>query len=95
MYVFGGSASGTLSSATYIYDPAAAAGTRWTTGADAPVAGAYGDAITVGDHIYYAGMSGATVDLADVYRYDPVADSWTTMPSLNTPRGGARLHKDA
>jgi N-acetylneuraminic acid mutarotase len=91
IYVFGGSASGTYSSATYIYDPAAAAGSRWTTGTSAPFAGAYGDAITAGDYIFYAGMRNATTDLADVYRYDPVADSWTTMPSLTTPRGAARM----
>jgi non-specific serine/threonine protein kinase len=91
IYVFGGSASGTYSDATYIYDPAAAAGSRWTTGAAAPVTGAYGDAILAGGFLFYAGMRNATVDLADVHRYDPVANSWTTMPSLTTARGAARM----
>jgi len=91
LYVFGGSASGTFVDTTYVFDPAATAGNRWTTGAAAPTAGAYGDAIAAGGFIYYAGMRDATTDLAGVYRYDPAADSWTVVPSLTTPRGGARL----
>lgn len=91
IYLFGGSASGTYVDTTYVYDPAAAAGSRWSSGAAAPVAGAYGDAISAGGYVFYAGMRNATTDLASVYRYDPVADSWTTMPSLTTPRGAARM----
>jgi hypothetical protein len=91
IYVIGGSASGTYSDATYIYDPAAAAGSRWSTGAVAPVAGAYGDAIAAGGYIFYAGMRNATVDLADVYRYDPAGNSWAVMPSLTAARGAARM----
>jgi hypothetical protein len=91
VYVFGGSDAGTYVNATYIYDPAAAAGARWTTGAGAPVAGAYGDAVAAGGYLFYAGMRNATTDLADVYRYDPGANSWTTMPFLATPRAGARM----
>jgi len=91
VYVFGGSAAGTYVDTTYVYDPAAAAGSRWTTGAAAPVAGAYGDAISAGGYLFYAGMRNATVDLATVCRYDPTANSWTTMPSLTTARAAARM----
>jgi N-acetylneuraminic acid mutarotase len=91
VYVFGGSASGTYVDTTYIYDPAAAAGSRWSSGAAAPVAGAYGDAKSAGDYLFYAGMRNATVDLPSVYRYDPATNSWATMPSLNTARAAARM----
>ena len=91
LYVVGGSAGGIYTDATYIYDPAAATGSRWTTGAAAPETGAYGDAIMADGYLFYAGMRNATTDSAGVYRYDPVADSWTTMPPLTTARGGARM----
>lgn len=92
LYVFGGvDATATYNSTTYIYDPAAAAGSRWTTGAAAPMGAAYGAAIAVGDYIYYSGIRDAVGDLTGVYRYDPVGDSWTTMPSLTSGRGGGRL----
>ncbi len=93
VYVFGGSdTTSTYRDVTYIYDPTAAAGSRWTAGAAAPAVGAYGDAITAGGYLFYAGMRQIGIlNLTDVYRYDPVADSWATMPSLTTPRGGARM----
>jgi non-specific serine/threonine protein kinase len=91
IYVFGGSAAGTYVDTTYIYDPAAAGGSRWTTGAAAPATGAYGDAISAGGYLFYAGMRNATADLTSVFRYDPAANSWTTMPSLTTARGAARM----
>jgi N-acetylneuraminic acid mutarotase len=91
LYVFGGSATGTYVAETYVYDPAAAAGSRSSSGASAPVTGAYGDAIAVDGYIYYAGMRNATTDLTDVHRYDPAGNSWTTMPSLTTARGAARM----
>jgi hypothetical protein len=92
LYVFGGSDAGLLYDTTYIYDPAAAPGARWSTGASAPIAGAYGAAIAVDGYLYYACMLDSTsVDLADVYRYDPVADTWEAMPPLTTARGGARM----
>lgn len=92
IYLFGGTTGiGDDLDTTYIYDPAAAAGSRWTTGAVAPVAGNYGDAISADGYVFYSGIRNATADLADVLRYDPAADSWTTMPSLTTARGGARV----
>jgi N-acetylneuraminic acid mutarotase len=90
VYVFGGTDGVNYLNGTYVYDPAAAAGSRWTTGAVVPTIAAYGDAVAAGGYLYYAGMrNSAIADLANVYRYDPVADSWTAMPSLTTARGGA------
>jgi hypothetical protein len=91
VYVFGGRTASAYEATTYIYDPAAAPGSRWTSGATIPVAAGYGDAIAVGGYLYYAGMRNSSADLADVHRYDPVADAWVAMPSLTTPRGGARM----
>jgi hypothetical protein len=92
LYVFGGTAGAVYYDTTYIYDPAAPDGTRWSTGASAPVIGAYGDAVAVDGYLYYAGMRDSTsTDLAGVYRYDPGADTWAVMPSLSTPRGAAGM----
>jgi len=88
VYVFGGSDGTVYLNGTYIYDPAATAGSRWTTGAAVPTAGGYGDAVEVAGYLYYAGIFNGS-NLANVYRYDPSADSWTAMPSLTTARGGA------
>ena len=41
-------------------------------------------------YIYYSGLY-ANGDLDVVLRYDVIGDSWTTMPSLTTARGGARM----
>lgn len=88
IYLSGGVTSGGIDvDTTYIYGPAAAAGSRWSSGAAAPISGGYGDAISAGGYVFHAGMRNATADFASVYRYDPAADSWTTMPSLTTARG--------
>ena len=90
LYVFGGSSSGGYTDTAWVYDPAAAIGSRWTTLAPVPQAGAYGAALAVGDLIFYAGMGGST-DLANVYAYDPAANTWTPYPDLTTARGGAGM----
>ncbi|MCP4896173.1 MAG: hypothetical protein GY906_04290 [bacterium] len=91
VYVFGGNDGSAYQTTTYIYDPAAAAGSRWSSGAAIPVAGGYGSAIANGGYIYYAGIRDSVGDLDDVLRYDVAGDSWTAMPSLTTARGGARM----
>ncbi len=92
IYVFGGSTSGGYTDAAYVYDPVAAAGGRWSAIASLPLAGAYGAAVPAMNGIFYAGFRDAVMtDRAEVYWYDPMADSWTPYPNLTTPRGGARL----
>ena len=92
VYVFGGYNGTAYIGSTYVYDPAAAAGSRWTMLADAPTAGAYGDAIAAGGYIFYAGMRNSVVaDLASVHRYDPAANTWASLPNLTTARGAARM----
>ncbi|HEM46111.1 MAG TPA: hypothetical protein ENO23_03605, partial [Alphaproteobacteria bacterium] len=92
VYVIGGYAGAAgYAATTWVYDPGAAAGARWTTNlAGAPLAGGFGAALAVGDLIFYAGMRDSeSADLPDVYAYDPAADAWATYPDLATPRGGA------
>jgi len=91
IYVFGGSTSGGYTDAAYVYDPVAPAGGRWSAIASLPLAGGYGAAVPAMNGIFYAGFRDAATDRAEVYWYDPTVDSWTTYPSLATPRGGARL----
>ena len=93
LYVFGGYTT-TYVSTTYIYDPAAPAGARWTAGAPCPLAAYFGAAVPVGNLIFWAGMRNATTDLNSVYAYDPAANTWTQYPNLTTARGGAGAWAD-
>jgi hypothetical protein len=90
LYLFGGNDGVATTTTTYIYDPLATAGTRWTTGASAPFAGQYGAAIGAGSYVFYAGLYNSG-DTADVMRYDPALDTWALLPSLTTARGGAQM----
>jgi uncharacterized membrane protein len=91
LYVFGGAIGATYQSTAWVYDPAATAGSRWTTLETMPIGAAWGGAIAIDDLIFYAGMRNATADLASVYAYDPMEDSWTPYPNLQTARGGAQV----
>lgn len=96
LYVFGGVDSSSLYNATtYAYDPAAPAGSRWTTRTPMPAAGAYGDAVAIGSLIYVMGMrDGIISDPATVYAYDPATDTWTAYPALTAGRGGAKAWRN-
>jgi len=91
LYVFAGSDGGSYVNTAWVYDPAAAAGSRWSALANAPISAAYGGAITIGGNIFWAGMRDATVELADVYAYNVPGNSWVTYPALPAARGGAGL----
>lgn len=92
LFVFGGMNSQfSPQSTSYAYDPAKPAGSRWTSLANAPLSAMFGAALSMPDGlIYYAGLySGG--DLNAVLAYNPLSKSWTTYPSLQTPRGGAGM----
>ena len=92
IYVFGGNDAGIYQDAAYVYDPVAAPGGRWSPIASLPVAGGYGAAVPALNGIFYGGfIDSGSADRAEIYWYDPMLNSWTTYPSLNTPRAGARL----
>ncbi len=88
LYAFGGYTTVYLNNA-YVYDPAAAAGSRWTALPAAPVSGAWGGATAIGDRVFWAGMRNATADLANVVAYDVPSNTWVTYPNLPAARGGA------
>jgi hypothetical protein len=73
------------------FDPARAAGSRWLQRANMPAARGYVPATTIGNFIYTAGGSdyqnALLEDTTDSFRYDPVANVWTTI--ANIPRATA------
>ena len=88
LYIFGGFTIGVgMSSQIWVFDPNAAAGTRWTMKVAAlPVPVGYVPCATIGNRIYIAGGStynaGALADSSDSYVYDPVADTLTPVTSI-------------
>lgn len=65
----------------YRYDTQAVAGTRWSQMANAPGAFGYGSVIIYKGGYIYA-MRGNNVASNPFYRYDPGANSWTTLSGL-------------
>ena len=70
-------ASGKLLNTTEIYD-----GTGWRLGAPIPTPRQMPGAASDGKLVYAVGGTNGTSDLTAVEAYDPVADTWTTMPAL-------------
>ncbi|MCV7301062.1 protein kinase [Mycobacterium barrassiae] len=74
-------ANGKLLNTTEIYD-----GTGWKLGAPLPTPRQLAASASDGKLVYVLGGSTGTSDLTAVEAYDPVADTWTTMPALAEPR---------
>jgi N-acetylneuraminic acid mutarotase len=72
----------------WIYDVAT---NTWTRGPDMPGPRELGRAITVGNYIYYAGGDDGGGVRGETFRYDPLAQTWTTLASLNSRRTGLEL----
>ncbi len=76
------------------FDPNLPEGSRWTAKAALPVAHGFVPATAIAGYIYTAGgsvISGTTLeDSTDSYKYDPVADQWTTIASVPRPVGETR-----
>jgi len=96
IYVFGGmDSTGHSSTGVWIYNPAAASGSRWSTGASMAVARAHAAGAVMDGKIYIAGGwdHGSTLlDALDIY--DPVTDGWTTgssMPEAFSSMAGVAL----
>jgi N-acetylneuraminic acid mutarotase len=95
LYVFGGfNINVSMTTQIWQFDPAAAAGTRWTLkGASVPAPGlGYIPTATSGNFIYLLGGSAfdptlLLVDSNSSLRYDPVADAITTIATI--PRATA------
>ncbi len=98
-YAWGGFCGGTTApytgNQTWIYDPAAAAGSRWTAGPNLPSNGAYQGGAVLDGKVYSVG--GDTFDgsvltaYADVLMLDPanLGAGWQTKAPIPTPSSGA------
>ena len=92
IYVFGGTANGTESNATSIYDPTA---NSWSSGASMPTAREGARAVTLpdgriavlgGGSLCGTGLCDRGIVYDRVEVYDPAANSWATLPHMPTPR---------
>ncbi|HTI74397.1 MAG TPA: kelch repeat-containing protein [Mycobacterium sp.] len=70
-------ATGKLLNTTEIFD-----GTAWKLGAPIPTPRQMLGAASDGKLVYVLGGANGTADLATVEAYDPVADTWTSLPEL-------------
>jgi len=89
LYVVGGfDSTGTPQAAMYVYDPAAAAGSRWTTATAMPTARAYSAAGVIGDNIYVAGgWAGGTTSVYTLEIYSISGGAWSAGPGMNSVMG--------
>lgn len=95
LYVFGGWSDPFLTplDAVHVFDPGSGEDGAWTAGAPMPAArGALAAAVLDG-LVYTAGGSPAARE-QDFAVYDPVADEWTELPPMPTPRNHLGLAAD-
>ncbi|MBN2057055.1 hypothetical protein JW905_19160 [bacterium] len=89
LYVFGGSDGNNYMTTCYEYDPAAAAGTRWTTKASMSVGRAYLGGASLDGKIYaIGGLLTGSIESNAVEEFDPQTNTWTTKTNLPAARGG-------
>ena len=76
------------------YDPSAAAGSRWLQRVNLPLARGYIPATSIGNVIYTGGGSdyvgGTVTDNPDSFRFDPVANTITTIAPIPRATGETR-----
>lgn len=94
IYVIGGNQGGAVSGGVQIYDPSAASGSRWSTGASMSVARQYPGSCEIGGMVYVAGGIGTstTDQKTSAEVYDPGSNTWTTLASMSLGRGGPALY---
>jgi|GEM_PF-806865 len=89
LYVFGGDNNGSFTNGAYVYNPAAAAGSRWTVIATLSVGRAYVAGTTVNGKIYaVGGIDAAVLNYNVVDVFDPADNSWHPLSHMLTARGG-------
>ncbi|HRQ65009.1 MAG TPA: kelch repeat-containing protein [Xanthomonadaceae bacterium] len=92
LYVFGGWDGSAGTATTYVYDPTASSGSRWTTMQSSGFAHVYTAALSMNGLIFVAGFSdNLGGNFATVAAFDPDLDAWVDYPALDTPRGGAGM----
>lgn len=93
LYVFGGANSVGYQSAAYVYDPAAAAGSRWTTLPSMAYARAYFAGVAANGKIYaIGGRDSASLNFNYVEAYNPSDGAWHTVTSLSKARAGLGVY---
>lgn len=89
LYVFGGTNLDGYRSAAYVYDPEAAAGSRWTTLPPMAHARAYLAGVAANGKIYaIGGRDSATTNFNYVEAYNPADGAWHTVTHMQQARGG-------
>jgi N-acetylneuraminic acid mutarotase len=89
LYVFGGS-DGTYQSTAYVYDPMAAAGSRWTQINSMTYPRAYLAGVTVNGKVYaVGGLDAGLTNLPYVEAYNPSDGMWHTVAR---PTRGVQVH---
>jgi N-acetylneuraminic acid mutarotase len=87
LYVVGGSVGGVYQNHFMEYDPAAPAGSRWTTLSSLNIERGYFNAVAFNDKIYAIGGRNTT-ELDSIEEYDFATDTWTTIDSLPFTNSG-------
>ena len=95
LYIIGGfDISISMTHQTWVFDPTAAVGSRWTQKADYPVDRGYIPTAAYGPLIFTAGGSlwdGTTIhDTTDSFRYNTLTDTWTAIASIPRATGETR-----
>jgi len=97
LYIIGGFNIPVGSTAqTWQFDPTAAVGSRWLQRLDYPVSRSYIPTTAIGGMIYTgggtlaAGSPVALTDMADSFKYDPTANTWTAIANIPRATGETR-----
>ena len=89
LYVFGGTNLDGYRSTAYVYDPAAAAGSRWTTLPSMANARAYLAGVAANGKIYaIGGRDSSIANFNVVEAYNPADGAWHTVTHMQEARGG-------
>lgn len=93
IYVLSGNQDGAVSTACWVYDPAATPGTRWSSIAPMSIERQYPGAAVVNGKIVVAGGIGATTaeERNSAEEYDPGSNTWSALANMSASRGGTTL----
>lgn len=89
LYVFGGTNSSGYMATTSVYDPTAAAGSRWSYTAPMTHARGYLAGVAANGKIYaIGGRNAGTADFDYVEAYNPADGAWHVVTGMQEARGG-------
>lgn len=92
LYIFGGS-SGTYLNTAYVYNPALAAGARWSSLPSMTYARAFLGGAAVNGKIYaVGGIDALATNFAYVEAFNPADGAWHTVSNLHMARGGPGVY---